>query len=71
MRSLSSVETEYTTSLRASEQELPLTVIMKPTGQTQRLHVLTLAVTSQVAQLAQWQKSHYLSGCCQYHGGAW
>lgn len=59
----------YTTSLRVSEQELPLTTIMKPTGQTQRLHMLTLAVASQVAQLAPWQKSHHLLGRCQHHGG--
>ena len=51
-----------------SEQELPLTTIMKPTGRTPRLHTLTLAVASQVAQLARRQKSHHPAGCGQLWG---
>lgn len=52
-----------------SEQELPLTTVMKPPGWTPRLHTLTLAVASQVAQLAQRQKSHHPAGSSQLWWG--
>lgn len=53
-----------------SEQELPLTTIMKPTGQTQRLHMLTLTVASQVAWLARCRDLTPFLAAASTTGGA-